>query len=197
MDQPRWVSSKRARLRRHREVVRGRLPPHRLAVAGKGYLASDARVELQRQPTLFRVPVRAVDAGPGRHRSTECQRRPPDFNWLIGVGPGHAQRQGSADAIAATGMNALGGGDHVWTGEVTERAHVHDLASAIDDAPVLVLAPLPPGPADPEVVRLIEGRVGIRSRGLLRQVIAKLTDPEWRRHCGGLSDALLKPGSQI
>src|SRR2546425_2523589 len=97
------------------------------------------------------------------------------------------------DAVAATGMDTCGRRDDVGTGEVVQHVLVDRVTGAVHYAPPAALAPLPPGPADPEIVGLVKGRVDIRGGTRRAQIVAKLADPERRRHLGGLLDTLLKP----
>src|ERR1700674_5997448 len=109
---------------------------------------------------------------------------------------GHLDRQGSMEAVAATGMDTRGRRNEVGTREVTQPVHVHELAAPVHHAPPPALTPLPPGPADPEIVRLIERRVDVSRRSRRAQIVAELPDPERRRHLGRLLDALLKPRAE-
>src|SRR5438105_4325355 len=66
------------------------------------------------------------------------------------------------------------------------------LAGAVDHAPPAALPPLPPGPADAEIVGLIERRVNVGRRSRRAQIVAKLAHPERCRYLGSLLGALLK-----
>src|SRR3989442_1101594 len=96
------------------------------------------------------------------------------------------------DAVAATGMDTGGRRDDVGTRQVAEHIAVDQLTAPVHHAPPAALAPLPPGPANSEIVGLIKRRVNVGRRSRRAQVVAKLAHPERCRHFGGLLGALLK-----
>src|SRR6202163_3702926 len=107
-----------------------------------------------------------------------------------------ADGQDSTDAVAAAGVDTRRCRDEVGTRQMAQRVVVDELAGAVHDAPPPALPPLPPGPADPEIVRLVERRVDVSRRSRRAQIVANLPNPERRRHLGRLLDALLKPRAE-
>ena len=155
------------------------------------YPAAGTGLELERQPGGGGVPMRTMHAAAGDRRPGERHRRPSDLDLLIRVGCVHPNGQSPTDPVATTWVDAARRGDHVGTRQVTERVSVHEVSARVDDPPVPVLSPLPPGPADPQLIHLIEGRVRVGQRAFLGQIVAELTDPERRRNLGRLLDTLL------
>src|SRR5438132_5361516 len=128
------------------------------------YPAAGTGLELERQPPRGSVPMGAVDTAARHGGPRQRHRRPSDLDRLIRVGCVHPNRQSPTDPVAATRVDAARRGDHVGTRQVTERVPVHELSARVDDPPVPVLSPLPPGPADPQLIHLIEGRVRVAQR---------------------------------
>src|SRR5206468_10010372 len=80
--------------------------------------------------------------------------------------------------------------------EMPQRLLIDGLPSGVADPPPAVFPPLPPGPADPEPIGLVESRVSVGQGSLLGQVVTELADPERRRDFSRLLDALLEALAQ-
>ena len=77
------------------------------------------------------------------------------------MGDANVDPEFAANAVTALRPDAARRRDQVWPCEMAQRFRVDDLASSVHDPPVAILPPLPPGPADAQVIRLIEGGIGV------------------------------------
>ena len=103
----------------------------------------------------------------------------------------HPDCQRPLHAVAAPRVYAAGRRDHIRPRQMTQRVLIDGVPLRVANPPPAVFPPLPPGPADPQPVGLVEGRVGVGQCARLGQVVTELADPERRRDFRRLFDPLL------
>src|SRR5690348_14682902 len=116
----------------------------------KRQLTSLPRIYLQGEPPGGGVPLRARQTRSADDRRRQRQRRPADDEGLVRVSGVHLDREGTADAVATTRMHTRRRRDDVGTRQVAQDVLVDEPTAPVHHAPPAALAPLPPGPTDPE-----------------------------------------------